>query len=197
MKKKLLLEIFLLLLILTISFVVFNFYFNKDEKNALVDQSIIKQSDDKPLIDEDTSSVIKNINYSFIDDNNNNYKILAEFGKIYVDKPNVIKMTNVTAFAYLKNHAPIKIVSKFADYNKKNHETSFYENVNLKYLNHDASSENLDLLFIKNIILMYNNLIYINEDIKLLADKLLFNLKTKDAKFFMNDTSKKVKVIKY
>ena len=82
-------------------------------------------------------------------------------------------------------------------YNKTNHETSFYENVNLKYLNHDAKSENLDLLFIKNIILMYNNLIYINEDMKLLADKFLFNLETKDAKFFMNDASEKVKVIKY
>ena len=32
---------------------------------------------------------------------------------------------------------------------------------------------------------------------KLLADKFLFNLETKDAKFFMNDDSEKVKVIKY
>ena len=197
MKKKLIIEIFLLLLILTISILIFSFYFNKDEKVAVIDKTKIKESDDKPLIDEGTSSVIKNINYSFVDDNDNNYKIVAEFGKIFVDQPNVIKMTNVTAFAYLKNNAPVKIVSKFADYNKTNHETSFYENVNLKYLNHDAKSENLDLLFIKNIILMYNNLIYINEDIKLLADKFLFNLETKDAKFFMNDTSEKVKVIKY
>ncbi len=106
-------------------------------------------------------------------------------------------MTNVTAFAYLKNNAPVKIVSKFADYNKTNHETSFYENVNLKYLNHDAKAENLDLLFIKNIILMYNNLVYINEDMKLLADKFLFNLETKDAKIFMDNTLEKVKVIKY
>ena len=93
MKKKLLLEIFLLLLILSITVLVFNFYFNKDRKNVSIDQSIIKQSDDKPLIDKDTSSVIKNINYSFIDDNNNNYKIIAEFGKIYVDKPNIIRVS--------------------------------------------------------------------------------------------------------
>ena len=197
MKKKLLIEIFLLLLILTISILIFIFYFNKDEKITGIDKKKIKESDDKPMIDEETSSVIKNIDYSFVDNNDNNYNIVAEFGKIFVDQPNVIKMTNVTAFAYLKNNAPVKIVSKFADYNKTNHETSFYENVNLKYLNHDAKSENLDLLFIKNIILMYNNLIYINEDIELLADKFLFNLETKDAKFFMNDASKKVKVIKY
>ena len=180
-----------------ISILIFNFYFNNDEKVTGIDKTKIKESDDKPMIDEETSSVIKNINYSFVDDNDNNYKIIAEFGKIFVDQPNVIKMTNVTAFAYLKNNAPVKIVSKFADYNKTNHETNFYENVNLKYLNHDAKSENLDLLFIKNIILMYNNLIYINEDMKLLADKFLFNLETKDAKFFMNDDSEKVKVIKY
>ncbi len=197
MKKKLIIEIFLLLLILTITILVFNFYFNEEKKIVGIDQTIIKENDDKPLIDEGTSSVIKNIDYSFVDDNQNNYKIVAEFGKIFVDRPNVIKMTNVTAFAYLKNNAPVKIVSKFADYNKTNHETKFYENVNLKYLNHDATSENLDLLFIKNIIMMYNNLIYINDDMKLLADRFLFNLETKDAKFFMNDNSKKVKVIKY
>ena len=197
MKKKLIIEIFLLILILTITILVFNFYFDEEKKIVGIDQTIIKESDDKPLVDEDTSSVIKNIDYSFVDDNENNYKIVAEFGKIFVDRPNVIKMTNVTAFAYLKNNAPVKIVSKFADYNKTNHETKFYENVNLKYLNHHATSENLDLLFIKNIIMMYNDLIYINDDMKLLADRFLFNLETKDAKFFMNDNSKKVKVIKY
>ena len=129
MKKKLIIEIFLLILILTITILVFNFYFDEEKKIVGIDQTIIKESDDKPLVDEDTSSVIKNIDYSFVDDNENNYKIVAEFGKIFVDRPNVIKMTNVTAFAYLKNNAPVKIVSKFADYNKTNHEIETLETV--------------------------------------------------------------------
>ena len=64
MKKKLIIEIFLLLLILTISILIFIFYFNKDEKITGIDKKKIKESDDKPMIDEETSSVIKNIDYS-------------------------------------------------------------------------------------------------------------------------------------
>ena len=176
---------------------IFNFYFKKNEIKVEFDQTVIKESDNKPIIDEETASIIKNINYSFIDSSENNYKISAEFGKIDVKEPDVILMTNVTAFAYLESNEPIKIISKFASYNKTNHETNFSEDVNLKYLSHDASSQNLDLLFIKNIILMYDDLVYKNRDIKLLADKLLFNLKTKDAKIFMNDKSKNVKVVKF
>ena len=59
MKKKLIIEIFLLLLILTISILIFNFYFNKkDEKVTGIDKTKIKESDDKPMIDEGTSSVV-------------------------------------------------------------------------------------------------------------------------------------------
>ena len=57
MKKKLIIEIFLLFLILTISILIFNFYFNKDEKITGIDKTKIKESDDKPTIDERTSSV--------------------------------------------------------------------------------------------------------------------------------------------
>tara|TARA_S200000501_G_C20689384_1_gene684411 strand:+ start:362 stop:955 length:594 start_codon:yes stop_codon:yes gene_type:complete len=197
MKKKVILEIFLLLLIIIISFVIFKYYFSTNETKIVIDKTVIKKSDNKPELNKETASVIKNINYTFVDDDENNYKIFAEFGKISVEQPDIIKMTNVKAFAYLKDTKPIKIVSNFADYNKTTHQTNFFKDVKLNYLDHNARSENLDLLLMKNIIYMYNNLIYKNNDIKLLADKLSFNLKTKNAKVFMNDKSKKVKVVKY
>tara|TARA_S200000501_G_scaffold377671_1_gene436898 strand:- start:882 stop:1472 length:591 start_codon:yes stop_codon:yes gene_type:complete len=193
MSKKSVIELSLLLIIILISLMIFNFYFKEGEKNE-INSTAIKESDSKPLLDDETASVIKNINYNFLDENNNNYKIIAEFGKIDVDQPDVIKMTNVTAYAYLENTEPIKIVSKYASYNKKTHLTNFYRDVRLNYLNHETKSQNLDLLLKKNLIHMYNELIYINGNIELLADKLLFDLKTKNTKIYMDHFSKEVKV---
>ncbi|OUX46931.1 MAG: hypothetical protein CBE35_00300 [Candidatus Pelagibacter sp. TMED275] len=197
MSKKLILEFFLLLLIIVISITIFNFYFNESEKKTEFNPKITKENKLKPSLDNETASIIKNIDYSFVDKSDNSYKIFAEFGKIDIDQPDIINMTNVTAFAYLKNTEPIEIKSKYASYNKSNNDTNFNEDVNLKYLDHNAKSQNLDLLFMKNIILMYNNLVYVNDDIQLLADKLLFDIKTKNAKIYMDDNSKKVKVVKY
>ncbi len=197
MKKKLILELFLFLLIITISILIFNYYFKDNEKKIVFDKTKIKDNDDRPLLNSETASIIKNIDYSFVDENNNNYKIFAEYGKIDTENPDIIKMTNVKAYAYLENNEPIKIESKFANYNKNSHNTKFFEEVTLMYLNHNANSENLDLEFLKNTISMYNKLIYKNGNIRLQADKLLFNLKTKNAKIFMDESSKKVKVVKY
>ena len=64
-------------------------------------------------INEETASLMKNMNYSFSDLNGNNYEILSEFGKIDINDPDKIFMTNVLATIHLKNKSPIKIVSFF------------------------------------------------------------------------------------
>ena len=56
-------------------------------------------------------------------------------------------MTNVVATIYLVDSSPVKITSKHANYNKINHETSFFENVKMTHLIHKATSENLDISF--------------------------------------------------
>ena len=96
---------------------------------------------------------------------------------------------------YLKNASPIKIVSKYANYNKENHETDFFENVELTYLTHKANSENLDISFNKNTATMYNNLVYNKPGTQLTADKLQIDLVTKNTKIFMDNKSEKIKIV--
>ena len=90
---------------------------------------------------------------------------------------------------------PVTIVSKFANYNKTNHETNFFENVELTYEEHMATSQNLDLLFKNNLISMYNNIIYKKPSTMLTADRLEIDLITKNSKIFMDSKSEKIKII--
>ena len=104
-------------------------------------------------------------------------------------------MTNVKALIYLKNSPPIKIVSKYANYNKIDHETNFFEDVELTHLIHKATSENLDISFNNNKASMYKNIVYNKPGTQLTADRLEIDLITKNTKIFMNNKSEKIKII--
>ena len=104
-------------------------------------------------------------------------------------------MTNVKALIYLKNSPPIKIVSKYANYNKIDHETNFFEGVELTHLIHKATSENLDISFNNNKAAMYKNIVYNKPGTQLTADRLEIDLITKNTKIFMDNKSEKIKII--
>ena len=146
-------------------------------------------------INEETASLMKNMNYSFSDLNGNNYEILSEFGKVDINDPDKIFMTNVLATIHLKNKSPIKIVSKFANYNTNDHETNFFENVKIMYEIHNVASQNLDLSFKSNLVTMYNKIIYTKPGTRLFADQLQIDLLTKNSKIFMNNKFEKIKII--
>ena len=193
MYKKIIIQLFLLLTLLTISTLVFFFYFK--EKEIVKESNIQIEKITKLKVNEETASLMKNMNYSFSDLNGNNYEILSEFGKVDINDPDKIFMTNVLATIHLKNESPIKIVSKFANYNKNDHETKFFENVKIMYKIHKVTSQNLNLSFKSNLVTMYNKIIYTKPGTKLFADQLQIDLLTKNSKIFMNNKFEKIKII--
>jgi hypothetical protein len=193
MYKKITIQLFLLLTLVTITTFVFFFYFK--EKEILKENNIQMQKITELKINEETASLMKNMNYSFSDLNGNNYEILSEFGKVDINDPDKIFMTNVLATIHLKNESPIKIVSKFANYNKNDHETKFFENVKIMYKIHKVTSQNLNLSFKSNLVTMYNKIIYTKPGTKLFADQLQIDLLTKNSKIFMNNKFEKIKII--
>ena len=193
MYKKIIIQLFLLLTLLTISTLVFFFYFK--EKEILKENNIQMKKITELKINEETASLMKNMNYSFSDLNGNNYEILSEFGKVDINDPDKIFMTNVLATIHLKNESPIKIVSKFANYNTNDNETNFFENVKIMYKIHKVTSQNLNLSFKSNLVTMYNKIIYTKPGTKLFADQLQIDLLTKNSKIFMNNKFEKIKII--
>ena len=193
MNKKIIIQFLLLVVLFGIVLSVFFLYFNKEknQKETSLKTSKILNSE----IDDETGTLIKDINYSFSDPSGNYYELFAELGEVDIKNSDKMFMTNVKAFIYLKNSPPINIVSKYAIYNKIDHETNFFENVELTHLVHKATSENLDISFNSNKASMYKNIVYNKPGTQLTADRLEIDLITKNTKIFMDNKSEKIKII--
>jgi len=180
MYKKIIIQFLLLIALFGIIISVFFLYFNeeKNQKETNIKTSKIIKSE----IDNETGTLIKDINYSFSDSSGNYYELFSEIGIIDIKNSDTIFMTNVKALIYLKNSPPIKIVSKYANYNKIDHETNFFEDVELTHLIHKATSENLDISFNNNKAAMYKNIVYNKPGTQLTADRLEIDLITKNTK---------------
>jgi len=193
MNKKVIIQLLLLIAIFGIIISVFFIYFNK-EKNTKEANIITSKAIDTE-IDSETGTLIKDISYSFSDPSGNYYELFSELGEIDISDSDKMLMTNVTANIYLQNSSSIKIVSKYARYNKMNHETNFFENVEVTHLIHKANSENLDISFKNNIAIMYNNVVYNKPGTQLIADRLEIDLISKNTKILMDNKSEKIKII--
>ena len=195
MYKKIIIQFLLLVVLFGIILSVFFLYFNKEknQKETSLKTSKILNSE----IDNETGTLIKDIKYSFSDPSGNYYELFSKFGKVDIQNSDKMLMTNVEALIYLKNSPPIKIVSKYANYNKIDHETNFFENVELTHLIHKATSENLDISFKSNKASMYKNIVYNKPGTQLTADRLEIDLITKNTKIFMDKKYEKIKIINY
>ena len=191
MRKKIFLQIFLLLIILFISIIFFKAYFGNNIIVGSLDNNKIK-SDNLPIKE---SNLIYNIQYISEDKEGNSYIINSKFGKVDSDKQEIVYLKKVTATINMKNSEPINIYADNAVYNNINYNTNFYENVSVVYSEHHITSDNLDLDFKKNLATIFNNISYKNLNTKLQADKIEIDLITKNSKIFMFNKSEKVKIV--
>jgi len=190
MLNKTLLQFFLLIITIAIPIFFFNIYFIKEET-----PNISTNIEKEKILDKKKSNLIYNIEYISEFKDGNFYIISSEYGELIYDEPDLIKMKKVTAIINLNNSNPITIFADNADYNNVSYNTSFYENVIMSYNEHSINSDNLDLLFKKNLATLSNNIIYKSLDTKLQADKMEINLITKNSKIFMNNNSDTVKIV--
>jgi len=187
MSKKIYLQIFLILIFIFISLMLFLKYFKKTNL----------KSDSKVIIEqtENTSeSLIEDLKYISTDKEGNEYKIEAEKGNIDKVNPDIIYLENVEAVISMKDSNFISIKSKFAKYNTKNYDTLFNDSVSVDYGEHLLRSENLDLSFENNLISIYDNVRYLSGISSLKADKAEIDILNKKTKIFMENPKKKVQI---
>ena len=190
MNKKTYLQFFLFAIIIILTYSFYKTYFNQ-EPISKVPRNIKDES-----VSENKSNMIHSIEYNTKDEEGNSYIIKSKKGELNLEDPDLILMKGVTAVISMVNSTPIKIYSENAIYNKSNYNTSFYDNVLVNYMVHNIASDNLDLLLEKNLATFSNNIIYKNLNTELEADKIEIDLITKKSKIFMDNKSKKVKIIK-
>ena len=192
MSKKFILQIILFsFIILIIGGTIY--YINRDKKNNQ-ELSNVETEKNQNKESKKKSSIIKNIKYTSSDNEGNKYEIIAKLGEVDFNNQEIINMQNVKAIIALKDSEVIIINSDFAQYNTKNYDTQFSENVLMTYDEHIIRSKNLDLFFEKHIAQAMNNLVYENNTSRLRADKIEIDLITKNSKIFMYNKKKKIKI---
>jgi len=194
MLNKTFLQLFLLMVILIISFFFFKIYFTKD--NMVNTSKNIEINENNETLNKKESNLIYNIEYVSELNDGYFYVISSEFAEItQMGESDKIKMKNVVATINLNNSKPIKIYADNAYYNDINSNTNFYGNVLMTYNEHIINSDNLDLMLGKNLATLSNNIVYKNLDTKLEADKAEVDLITKNSKVFMYNSSNTVKLV--
>ncbi len=187
MAKKIYIQLFLLLILVTISLFLFFKYFK---------QSNLK-NDLKINVEQTTNtsdSLIEDLKYLSTDKDGNEYKIEAKKGNIDQANPDVIYLENVNAVISLQGTDYISIESNFAKYNTKNFDTLFNDSVSVDYGEHILKSEFLDLSFENNLVSLYDNVRYQSAFSSLSADKAEIDILNKKTKIFMKNSNSKVQI---
>ena len=188
MNKKTGLQVIMVFVIIIISFWFYLKYFTKNFE-GLKEVKLIEKINEEQNSD---STYINDINYTSIDVRGNKYQITAKLAEIKIENSDLMFLTDVIAFVFIKDKDTVKITSNFGKYNTINYDTIFSENVIVVYPEHKITGEYLDFSFLTNLGIFTTNVIYNGEKTNLFADKIEMNLATKDTKIFMNDIGEKV-----
>ncbi len=190
---KKIIQILIILLIILISYLVLNIYFfdKKDIPDLDLSKNLIIIEDNINL-----DNVMENLEYKSSDKSGNNYIIKAKKGKVNLEKENLLILENVYGEIKLVGKSTIYIYSNFAQYNKNNFDTRFYQNVLVNFEDKRFNCDNLDLFFKDNFGSMYNNIVFVNKNTQINADQINMNLLNGDINIKMFQEEKKIKILK-
>tara|TARA_B100001057_G_scaffold438621_1_gene471235 strand:+ start:514 stop:1122 length:609 start_codon:yes stop_codon:yes gene_type:complete len=198
MTKKNILQIGLIILLVILS----GFFYQKYMVSNNTSYKVSKKNDSTKTINEnlvskenkETANIIENLKYTSEDLFGNTYLINAKSALVKEGKIDQVKLFEVMAKIIQKDDEVIYINSDVADYNKINNNTIFKKNVNVKYGDQSIDAELINLDFSKNLIKIEDNVYYKNDNIKVNADKIEIDIKSKKSKITMNQIDDKVKI---
>ena len=173
-------------------------YLNETEslEQSLDMKKIVKKDKDNDSVieeDKNASNIISDLSYKNIDHKGNIFNINSKITKIFEDKEDLNFMEVVVCRIFLLDGSVIEIFADKAIYNTINYNTEFVGNVLVVKDENKITSNNLDFIFDKNLITIYNNVKYKGYNKFLTADKVDINLLNHKVNVYMYDKMSKVK----
>ena len=210
MRKKTLIQLFLLIFLILFSYLILTKYFNTSTiDNNLSNITTTITAKDKNA--DEKIDLLKDLKYKSNNIKGDSYELDADYGESILEKSNSMFLTNVKGRIVFKDDKKPNIIltSKFANFNTVTFETTFIDDVKIMrtneiitgdelylVLDHDEENSNntTQLSKEKNLIRMSYNIFFKKPGYTLKADILEIDLITKNMKIYMNNNSKKVKV---
>ena len=199
MKSKSFIQLILFLIVILSSFIVYQYFFSENKSVKIIDSQPNEiQSQNSQIMQSkiiDTDNIIEKLEYKSIDAYGNEYVIKSSKAESQVDDTNNVKLFKVSATIYSPNKKPIMIKSDFALHNKLTFNTKFYDNVEILHDTIQVTSENLDLLYKENRVDLYNIKSANYKQSILLADKITFDILTKNVSVNMYKDNQRIKIL--
>ena len=187
-KKNFLLSIFILSIIIAISYIYFYKIPVEEKKIKLDEEKIEEKIEEKSF----ASNIIQNVKYSSKDIRGNEYIITAKEGEIDINNNSVIFLKGVKATIILDNSNKIFISSNFGKYNINNFDTIFNENILINYLQNNIQGGYLDFSLQRNSMIISDNVVFSDNINILKTDVVEIDIESKNTKFYMYDKNHKV-----
>ena len=199
MKSKSFIQLILFSIIILSSFIVYQYFFKDNKSVKIIDsQPNETQSQNSQIMQSkivDTDNIIEKLEYKSIDAYGNEYVIKSSKAESQVNDTNNVKLFKVSAIIYSPKKKPIMIKSDFALHNKLTFNTKFYDNVEILHDTIQVTSDNLDLLYKENRVDLYNIKSANYKQSILLADKITFDILTKNVSVNMYKDNQRIKIL--
>ena len=199
MKSKSFIQLILFSIIILSSFIVYQYFFKDNKSVKIIDSQPNEiQSQNSQIMQSkivDTDNIIEKLEYKSIDAYGNEYVIKSSKAESQLNDSNNVMLFSVSAIIYSPKKKPIMIKSDFALHNKLTFNTKFYDNVEILHDTIQVTSENLDLLYKENRVDLYNIKSANYKQSKLLADKITFDILTKNVSVNMYKDNQRIKIL--
>ena len=198
MKSKTTIQITLIIFALIISSYVYLKFFSVNilKNDVKINEKKIQNSEDSENQNElkTAESIIDNLEYKSQDAIGNKYLIKSKKAESSTDNQFTLKLIDVDATIFLVGKPPIIINSNYAIHNNQTFNTEFFGNVKILHEDIDVKSDNLDLLYDINLVSLYNIKEAYFNNTELIADKINFDMLTRDISINMNEEKDKIAI---
>jgi len=183
-RRKKLKAIQLCLLSIGVLTLIFTYSDKISFKKDLITQELKKEIENK-TIDKNESikgNVFYNIEYSGLDLAGNRYILKSKSAINNNLNKDLIDMTGVTATFYFKDGTVLKIKSDFGEYNNNTLDINFKSNINAEYGESTLKAQYAEYSNSQGFLKITDNVIVNDIQGNLVADKLLFDIKSQTLK---------------
>ena len=165
------------------------------EKQTEEEKQVKKSAKESISKNKKIKNLVKDVEYTSIDQKGNKFHLLANSGKSNKDNNDILDLINVRGKITSNIRDTIYIVSDFAQYNSVNLNSKFYENVIINYQDKEITCVNFDINMETNKAIAYNNVLITDPKSIMKAGIVELDLKTKDININPDITTKEVEVI--
>ena len=164
---------------------------NKKTEKVKVKKSVTKNNNENKKV----KNLVKNIEYTSVDQKGNIFHLLANSGRSNVDNNDILDLVSVRGKITSDTRDTIYIVSDFAQYNSVNLNSKFYENVIINYQDKEITCINFDIDMKTNKAVAYNDVLITDPKSKMKAGIVEFDLKTKNININPENTAEEINLV--